>query len=185
MPISDAELIAQVLAGRADAFETLVRRHLDAAWTVALARTGSPDDAEDVCQDALLAALERLGDLREPARFAGWLLEIVRNRALNVVRTRGVRDALSLEAAALAASAGSPARDAERAALRQDLVRALDGLTAVQREVVLLHDVEGWRHAEIADRIGLAEGTVRYHLHQARKALQRRLAGRYSEEAVG
>jgi len=185
MPLSDAELIAQVLQGRADAFETLVRRHLDAAWAVALARTGSPDDAEDVCQDALLSALQRLPDLRDPERFAGWLLEIVRNRALNLVRARRVRDALPLDAVGPTAAADSPAREAERAILREDLVQALDGLTAVQREVVLLHDVEGWRHAEIAARIGVAEGTVRFHLHQARKALHARLAGRYAKEVAG
>lgn len=185
MPTSDAELIALVLAGRGDAFETLVRRHLDAAWTVALARTGSPDDAEDICQDAFLAALERLGDLREPARFAGWLLEIVRNRALNLVRARGVREALPHDAVGPTALADSPVREAARAILREDLVQALDLLTAVQREVVLLHDVEGWRHAEIAARIGVAEGTVRFHLHQARKALQKLLAGRYAKEVPG
>ncbi|HKY60159.1 MAG TPA: sigma-70 family RNA polymerase sigma factor [Gemmatimonadota bacterium] len=185
MSISDAELIAEVLRGRTQAFEALVRRHLDAAWAVALARTGNPEDAEDVCQDAFITALERLPGLHDRARFAGWLLEIVRNRALNLVRAREVRDALPLEAASPAAGPESPARDAERAVLRQDLVGALDLLTAVQREVVLLHDVEGWRHAEIAARIGLAEGTVRYHLHQARKALQERLAGRYPKEVVG
>lgn len=184
MPPSDAELIALVLMGRADAFEALVRRHLDAAWAVALLRTGNPDDAADVCQDAFLAALERLTDLRDPSRFAGWLREIVRNRALNLVRARSVRDAVPLEAAFPVATE-NPAGDAERAVLRRDLGEALDGLTAIQREIVLLHDVEGWRHAEIADRIGLAEGTIRYHLHRARKVLQGRLAGRYSKEAVG
>lgn len=185
MPMSDAELVDLVLEGRADAFEALVRRHLDAAWAVAIARTGCPEDAQDVCQDAFLAALERLPGLRDRTRFPGWLLGIVRNRALNLVRARRVRDALPLETAAAAEGGPSPSREAERAVLKDDLREALDRLTPIQRQVVLLHDVEGWRHMEIADRTGLAEGTVRYHLHQARKALQERLAGRYAKEVVG
>lgn len=185
MPLSDAELIDRVLRGRADAFETLVLRHLDTAWAVAVARTGSPDDAEDVCQDAFLVALERLPALLDRSRFSGWLLEIVRNRALNFVRARGVRETLPLDAAGSAAGAESPALEAARAVLRDDLAQALDALPTVQREVVLLHDVEGWRHSEIAARIGVAEGTARYHLHQARKALRERLAGRYEKEVAG
>ena len=51
--------------------------------------------------------------------------------------------------------------------------------------MTLLHDVEGWRHAEIAERLGMPEGTVRYHLHEARRTLRERLAGRYGEEIHG
>lgn len=185
MPNSDAELIAEVLRGGTWAFEALVRRHLTAVWTTALARTGDPDDADDVCQDAFVIALERLPGLRHPDRFPAWLLEIVRNRALNLTRARRVRQALPLEAAAPAAGLESPSRDAERAILGDNLRAALDGLTPTQRRVVLLHDVQGWPHAEIAARIGIAEGTARYHLHAARQALRRRLAGRYAKEVVG
>jgi RNA polymerase sigma-70 factor (ECF subfamily) len=183
MAISDAQLVAQVLQGRAAAFEALVRRHLESTWAIALAWTGDPDDAEDVCQDAFVSALERLPGLRDRERFAAWLAAIVRNRARNVVRNRSAREALPLDAAS-AASLEDPARDAERAGLRRDLDAALDGLTATQREVLLLHDVEGWRHGEIAVRTGLAEGTIRYHLHRARRSLRRRLSGRYAEEVV-
>ena len=185
MPMTDAELVQLVLKGRADAFEALIRRHLDAAWAVSIARTGCPEDAQDACQDAFLAALERLPGLRDPSRFRGWLLGIVRNRALNLVRARRVREGLPLESADASQGGPSTSREAERALLKDDLREALGGLTPIQRQVVLLHDVEGWRHLEIAARTGLAEGTVRYHLHQARKALQERLAGRYAEEVVG
>lgn len=183
MPDSDAELVARSLAGRAEALEALVRRHLRAAYAVALARTGDPQDAEDLAQDAFVAALERLGDLREPERFLGWLLAIVRNRAESLRRSRWVQAAESLEAARVVAVGRDPAEDAERALLRGDLLEALAGLSEVQREVALLHDVEGWRHGEIAERLGMPEGTSRYHLHAARRALRERLAARYAEES--
>lgn len=181
MPGSDRDLVKEALRGRTVAFEALVRRHLRVAYAVALARTGSPHDAEDVCQDAFIAALERLATLRDPDRFRAWLLEIVRNRALNVIRSRRVRSEEPIEAAELGGGP-DPLREAERSALREHLLAALAVLDETRREVALLHDVEGWRHAEIAERLGMPEGTVRYHLHEARRTLRERLAGRYGKE---
>ena len=177
---SDEELVRQALRGRTEAFAALVERYLRAAYAVALARTGDPHDAEDVAQDAFVVALERLADCRQPERFVGWLMEIVRNRALNHVRGRAVRAAAPLEAAETAAANGRPDRDAENAALRDDLLEAMGDLTPVQREVLLLHDLESWRHAEIGARLGFAEGTARFHLHEARRAMRERLAPRYA-----
>jgi RNA polymerase sigma-70 factor (ECF subfamily) len=185
MPGSDRDLVQAALRGRTVAFEALVRRHLRAAYAVALARTGSPHDAEDVCQDAFVAALERLATLRDPDRFAPWLLEIVRNRALNLIRSRRVRSEEPIEAADERGGGPDPGREAERSALREDLLAALAALDETRREVTLLHDVEGWRHAEIAERLGMPEGTVRYHLHEARKTLRERLAVRYGKELNG
>jgi RNA polymerase sigma-70 factor (ECF subfamily) len=184
MPGSDAELVAEALRGQPAAFEALVRRHLRAAFAIALARTGNPQDAEDVCQDAFVAALERLAELKAPDRFVGWLLRIVRNRALNTVRARSLHAAEPLEAAegTGATEDDGPATAAERIGLRADLLEALGTLTETQREVVLLHDVDGWRHAEIAERLDMPEGTVRYYVHQARSALRARLDSRYASE---
>lgn len=184
MPGSDRDLVTAALRGGTDAFEALVRRHLRAAYAVALARTANPHDAEDVCQDAFIAALERLATLRDPDRFGPWLLEIVRNRALNLLRRRRVRAEEPIEEAAHGGGS-DPGRDLERSALRADLLAALATLDETRREVALLHDVEGWRHAEIAERLGMPEGTVRYHLHEARRTLRERLAGRYGKEIRG
>ena len=185
MPGSDRDLVSEALRGRTNAFEALVRRHLRAAYAVALARTGNPHDAEDVCQDAFIAALERLSSLRDPDRFAAWLLEIVRNRSLNVIRSRRVRSEEPIDEATGGGGGPDPGREAERSALREDLLDALARLDDTRREVALLHDVEGWRHAEIAERLGMPEGTVRYHLHEARRTLRERLAGRYGKEIQG
>jgi len=179
---SDGELVRLALGGRTDAFAALVARYLRAAYAVALARTGDPHDAEDVAHDTFVVALERLADCREPDRFAGWLLRIARNTALNHVRARTVRDAVPLDDAAGAASDGDPGRDAELAALKGDLLAAMEGLSPVQREVLLLHDLEGWRHGEIGERLGFPEGTARYHLHEARRTMRQRLAPRYETE---
>ena len=70
-----------------------MRRHLRAAYAVALAVLQRPADAEDIAQDAFLVAIERLDECREPARFSGWLVQIVRNRALHALDKRKLRDA--------------------------------------------------------------------------------------------
>ncbi|HEU0053330.1 MAG TPA: sigma-70 family RNA polymerase sigma factor, partial [Longimicrobium sp.] len=166
---SDAALVARARRGDALAFDALVRRHMRAAYAVALAGVGEPADAEDVCQDAFVSALERIEDCREPEKFAGWLLQIVRNRAHNHRRYRAVRDALPLEAAERAGGRGdTPLRHAERGELQAHLLAALARLPLKQREIVMLHDVEGLKHAEIGARLGISEVAARVHLHHAR-----------------
>lgn len=178
---SDAVLVGRARGGDAAAFDTLVRRYLSAAYAVALSRLGEPADAEDVAQDAFLSALERLDECRNPDQFGSWLLQIVRNRATDVQRFKRVRDAIPLETAEVIAPRESPERDAERAELREDLLEAVQGLTELQREVLLLYDFEGWSHREIAEKLGISEGSARVHLHNGRRALRERLGERHKE----
>ncbi len=166
------ELVRSARAGDAAAFEELVRRHLRAAYNVAFAVTNDPTDAEDVTQDAFIAALERLEECKDPDRFSGWLLRIVRNRALNLRRAQAVRSAKPLSEALDATSSSSPERDTHRALLREELTAAMDELTETQRQVVLLHDLEGYRHREIGDLLGISEGASRFHLSSARALLR-------------
>jgi RNA polymerase sigma-70 factor (ECF subfamily) len=179
----DAVLVGRALQGDAGAFEELVRRYMRTAHAVALAVVKEPADAEDVCQDAFIRALERLEDCRNPARFGAWFLRIVRNRAHSVRRYLGVREAAPLDALPLSSDGPSPQRETERSQLRSDLLEALADLTEVQRQVVLLHDLEGWKHREIGELMDLPEGTVRAHLFHARRALRDHEALRRSTEA--
>lgn len=173
---SDAELVAQARCGDREAFGELVRRYQRAAYSVALSVTGRHQDAEDAAQESFMVALQRLDDCRNAERFAGWLLAIVRNRARNLIRRESLRSAEEIPASASALGPG-PDKMADISDLRVQLKEALAELTEVQREIVLLHDLEGWKHAEISDRLGIPAGTVRSHLHFARKALRARLAG--------
>lgn len=181
MEESDAVLVGRAREGDAEAFGALVRRHLQAAYAVALARVGEPADAEDVAQDSFIVALRRLDELGDPARFVGWLISIVRNRALDFQRFQAIRRGVPVETAGLAGSS-SPERDLDRSELRDALMEAVRGLTELQREVVLLYDFEGWSHREIAEKLGISEGSARVHLHNGRKTLRSRLEGAYKED---
>ncbi len=165
------------------AFGFLVERYQRAAYMVALSVTGRPQDAEDAAQESFLVALERLDECREPDRFAGWMMTIVRNRSRNLVRRESLRDMDQVPAAARS-SVPTPERDAETSELRERLEEALSSLTDVQRQIVVLHDMEGWKHREIAGLLGLPSGTVRSHLHFARKALRELLGDSLSAHST-
>lgn len=171
---SDAELVLAARRGDTAALEGLVRRHYRAAFATALSLVGSSMDAEDVCQDAFLRALERLDTCRSPAKFRPWFLKIVRNRAHNYRDYQRVRTGQSLDDVSPACSA-DPVHDAVRADLRSQLERALRLLTDVQRQVLLLHDLEGQKHQEIADLLGMSTESSRQHLFVARKRMRQEL----------
>jgi RNA polymerase sigma-70 factor, ECF subfamily len=179
--LPDALLVERARRGDAGALEALVRRHYRAAYSVALAVLGNAMDAEDVCQDAFVRAIERLDEVRQPEHFAAWLLQIVRNRARNFSSYRKVRSALPLEEVR-AAGEENTATAAELGELRLELESALTELSEIQREVVLLNDMEGWKHREIAEALGISEGMSRQHLMGARRAMRERLGKEFLKE---
>lgn len=178
---SDEELIARAIDGDGAAYATLVRRHYRTAFSVALARTADRADAEDVCHDAFGRAALQLETCRDRSRFVPWLCTIVRNQAHNQRKRARVRRAEPLEHTT-ACSADDPALTAARRELRARLERALAELTPAQREVVLLHDLDGWTHADIAGALGTSEGMSRQHLFQARRRLRELLGADTSTE---
>ena len=175
--LTDASLVERARRGDEAAFEMLVRRHYRAAYAVALALLGNQLDAEDVCQEGFIL------DDCEPARFAAWLSRIVRNRAHNYRDYQRVRTAVQLDDTSAASSENS-ARHVERSELREVLEAALRELTDMQREVVLLHDLEGWKHRAIAEMLGISGGACRQHLFHARRALRDRLGDRVLKEYI-
>jgi len=168
---TDGELVLRARKGDDIAFGLLVKRYQRAVYAVAISVTGRHEDAEDAAQEAFLVALGRLDECRSPDRFAGWLMTIVRNRSKNLIRRESLRETDQVPPGARS-WAPMPDRIAETRELRYLLEQALAGLPEVQRQIVLLHDLEGWKHREIAERLELPAGTVRSHLHFARKTLR-------------
>lgn len=168
----ERELVVSAQRGNSEAFAELVRAHQRRAYAVARAIVLDHHDAEDAVQDGFLHAYRALARFRPGEPFGAWLHRIVANAALDLQRRRKVRSASVLpETVAL------PFRDpAESDELRRRLGAALERLSARQRSVIVLHDVEGFRHAEIGEMLGIPEGTARSDLHHARAALRRMLS---------
>ena len=173
--VTDGELVSQVRRGNREAAGRLAERYLPACHAVALSVLRDMDAAEDVCQDSFVQAIEKIDACREPERFGRWLLVIVRNRSRNYLRDNRTATTTSIEDHEPGSSLPLPDRNAERAELRERLLSAMETLSEDRRTIVMLHDLEGWTHREIAERLDLPAGTIRSHLHHARKHLRTHL----------
>jgi RNA polymerase sigma-70 factor, ECF subfamily len=173
---SDASLFRRARAGDVAALDVLLRRHARTAYLVALARLGEPADAEDACQEAFVRCVEHLHDCRTPERFGAWLMQIVRNTSHNWREHLRVRATEPLDDHASVRAPQNTDDHALRAELRTELWQALEIVTPVQREVVLLHDLAGMRHAEVAERLGISTTMSRRHLSDARETLRATLS---------
>ena len=170
----DSELVLRARRGEELALSMLIERYQRPAYALAFSVTGRHEDAEDAAQESFLVALDRLDECRDPERFAGWFMTIVRNRSRNLIRRESLRQTSDVPHGTRS-RLPAPDKVAEASELRGVLKEAIAALPEVQQEVVLLHDLEGWKHREIAERLGIPSGTVRSHLHFARKALKQAL----------
>jgi RNA polymerase sigma-70 factor, ECF subfamily len=172
---TDEELVERVRVGDPDAFDTLVTRHLGRAFRIAHRLMGNREDAEDLVQESFLAVLEKIATFQAGKRFTPWFHRIVVNRGINARESRAVRRTDEIPES-FAAAGPSPARLAETAELRDQLAAALESLPERQRAIVQLFELEGYSGAEIAEMLEISAGTVRWHLHEARRALREALA---------
>jgi RNA polymerase sigma-70 factor, ECF subfamily len=173
--IADEDLVERVRRGDVAAYDTLVTRHMRSAFSVAFRLLGHREDAEDLVQDAFMVALDKIDSFREGHRFAPWFFRILVNRGLNARKARSLRqtDALPAE---ISSGGPTPHTEAERSELREQLTAAMATLPERQQMIVSLFELEGYTSPEIAEILELSDGTVRWHLHQARKALRQVLA---------
>ena len=167
-----ASLVERAQRGERRAFETLYREHVGRVYALCLRMSGDADRAEELTQDVFIRAWSRLSSFRGDTAFGTWLHRIAVNAVLQ--KRRGdkrreqrveTRDHFELDAPA--------ARDGSME--RMDLERAVGALPEGARAVFLLHDVQGYKHHEIADMMGLAVGTTKAQLHRARRLLREML----------
>jgi RNA polymerase sigma-70 factor (ECF subfamily) len=168
---ADSDLIVQTLAGDRTAFGVLVERYAAQARRVARAVLGDPDDADDAAQDGFLSALVKLAQYDSKRPFGPWLMRIVANAATDRRRRRKVRSAEPLDPSLVG---GGPRPDAMavQSELGDKLRAALAELPERRRTAVVLFDVEGYSHAEIAAILGIPEGTVRSEVFHGRRRLR-------------
>ena len=172
---SDRSLAEMVLAGDELAFRQLYRRHTPRLFAlVARFLGGAEADAEDVVQETWLKATDALGGFRWEASFGSWLTSIGLNVARESVRRRARRGEEPWDPDAPAGPFVAPLQHVESV----DLERAIRALPDGYRTVLVLHDVEGYRHEEIASRLGISVGTSKSQLFHARRAMRAALTGK-------
>jgi RNA polymerase sigma-70 factor, ECF subfamily len=173
-PSNDMEgmdLVARCRAGDPDAFETLYRQHASRIYTLACRMAGSPEDGEDLLQEIFLQAHRKLESFKGDAAIGTWLYRLAVNHCLDYVRSRQAK-MNKLTETLDAESSFEPAARRETPIARVDLERAIERLPEGCREAFVLHDVEGFDHKEVADLLGIAEGTSKSQVFKARVKLR-------------
>lgn len=176
-PISAATAgwVRRARAGDVRAFERLYRAHLPRVYALSLRMTADPDRAEDLTQDAFVRAWDRLSSFRGDSAFGTWLHRLTVNVVLGDLRSRGRWQEETLDDEARPV----PPRELRTAPVRVgetvDLERAVSALPTRARAVLVLHDIEGYRHREIAELLGVTEGTSKAQLSRARRLLREAL----------
>lgn len=170
----DSALVERVRGGDVAAFDQLVQRHMNRAFAVAYRLLGHREDAEDLVQDAFIQALDKIDTFERGRPFAPWFFRILTNRGLNARQSRALRT-MSDVPEDTASALGSPEHDAERGELRERLREAVAKLPERQQLIVQLFEIDGWTSGEIAAALGISDGTVRWHLHEARRLLRAEL----------
>jgi RNA polymerase sigma-70 factor (ECF subfamily) len=166
------DLVRQAQDGDRTAFERLYREHVGRVYALCLRLASDPARAEELTQDAFVSAWRKLGSFRGDAAFSSWLHRIAINTIFMAGRSERRRrsriDEVDPRSAETAGPRATPG-------LKIDLERAIAALPPGARSVFVLHDIEGYRHAEIAELTGLAVGTLKAQLHRARRLLREKL----------
>ena len=172
-PAEDAKDVALAAAGDRHAFERLYHQHVHRVFTLCSRMCGSKSRGEDLTQDVFVRAWEKLPQFRGDSAFSTWIHRVAVNIALTDRKNEGrarrrMKEDESEDGEDMFAAAASIPRDADR----MDLTAAIDNLPPGARQIFVLHDVEGYKHEEIAELCGITTGGSKAQLHRARLLLR-------------
>jgi RNA polymerase sigma-70 factor (ECF subfamily) len=184
--MEETEWILRAQQGDFKAYDQLVATYQGRIYGLLYNMTSNKEDAEDLQQEVFLKAFQALPKFKGHSSFYTWIYRIAVNRAINYVKKRKRRQAMSLDdldmgierdpALVQMASSDTPDRDMRIKELQEKLNKALQTLSEKHRTVVVLHDIQGLPHHEIGKIMGCSSGTVRSRLFYARQQLQAQLA---------
>lgn len=190
--LDERGLIEQAKAGNGQAFDELTKRYMEKAYSIAYQMLYSPDDARDLVQDAFLEVFRTLDRFNTQYRFSTWLYRILINKCINYRKREVRRRMLSLSdlmsrrengeatlvSIDLATHPKTPHEILEHKELQAAITEALNVLSERHRTVVILFDLEGLSHKQIAEILQCPEGTVMSRLHHGRLKLKSLLSKR-------
>lgn len=176
----EVTLVARAQDGDLVAFEQLVDRYESRLLGLCIRMLRHRADAEDIVQDTFLTAWRRLDSLDEPSAFKAWVFRLASNGCLDLLRRRRSRGTEAVDPADMveeSATGPSVEERAETSAAVRELDRVLVTLSPEQRIAWLLYEIEGQSYAEIAEVLGVTEGSVRGRIHRARLAIVEGMKG--------
>lgn len=190
MGLDELKLIEKAKKGDRKAFESLVKLHEKNVYNLALKLMKNREDALDAAQDAFLKAWISIGSFRGDSKFSAWLYRLTYNTCLDYLRKAKKGEIISLtsddedeKVMDVRDDAPTPEEYAEKQELRKTVRGALDALPEEYRQIIIMREFTGLSYGEIADALGLNEGTVKSRLSRARQKLAEilRKTGTFSE----
>ena len=177
--VEDEILVAQFQAGRPDAFDDLMKRYKGQIYAYLLRSVKNYEDAEELTIEVFFKAYRALDNWKPQARFSTWLYKIAHNLSIDFHRAKSRRQTYSLDDEEFALDEptavdmwSNPEWEIEEKDRHRVIREAIDQLSPKQKEVFLLNRYQGLQIKEITEVLGMAEGTVKIHLHRAVKKLQ-------------
>jgi RNA polymerase sigma-70 factor (ECF subfamily) len=167
-------IVERCRAGDLGAFEELYKAHAGKLFSLASRMLGNPSDAEDLLQEIFLSAHRKLDGFRGESALGTWLYRLATNHCLDFLRSRASRSRQVTEPLEDDPGWYEPGQRglAEQTVTKMDLERALARLPEGCRAAFVLHDVQGLEHREVAEVLGIAEGTSKSQVHKARLRLR-------------
>jgi RNA polymerase sigma-70 factor (ECF subfamily) len=170
-----ADLIQKGIGGDERALEAIYHRFKSLLFSLAYRYTGNAAAAEDVLQDVFLKAFTHLHEVDNAVTFPGWLHRIAINTSLSYIRSRKAEMRGAVPLSEIEGVLAAPAADERGGLLKKPLEEAIQTLPHRLKSVFLMHDVQGFKHEEIAGILGCTVGTSKSHLFKARLKLRDRL----------
>jgi RNA polymerase sigma-70 factor (ECF subfamily) len=183
--VAEMALVERAASGDKDAYRILVEKYQNRVYSLILSIVGGREDAEDIVQESFVKAYLSLKNFRGESSFYTWIYRVAYNMAIDfrrrVSRRNGVvteprlndqNESVQVEGVA---QDGDPEKSAERKQLAATLDEAMAQLSEEHRAVIVLREIEGMSYAEIADVLGVSQGTVMSRIHYAKKHLQKAL----------
>lgn len=173
-------VVRSILDGDVNAYELLVKEYEKSVYNLALRMVGNSEDAADMSQEAFIKAYNSLTSFRGDSKFSVWLYRIVSNVCLDFIRSRKRKQTMSLSTEDddgdsvemdIADNTQSPERLMEKQLTRDAVRRGLASMPPIQREILLLREIQGLSYDEIAEVLNLEAGTVKSRIFRARKKL--------------
>jgi RNA polymerase sigma-70 factor (ECF subfamily) len=182
----DAAMVAAVLDGDPEAYRVLVERYERRIYHVVYGMVRSPEDAKDLAQDAFIKAFQNLHRFRLESKFYTWLCRIAMNVAIDHLRKQKHRrhsefddsrgGSEGAQVVRLHSAKDDPAANVARSQLNKTIMDAVETLPDDQKQVLILRELEDMPYKEIAEVLGIPEGTVMSRLYYARRRLQEMLS---------
>jgi RNA polymerase sigma-70 factor (ECF subfamily) len=180
LELSDSQIIERTLGGEPEAFNILVRRWERHIYSLTLRMLGRDEEAKDATQETFLSAYRNLSKFRGEAKFSSWIYRIALNICNTKLRSR-MKSTVSLEEQRemtgfeLAAEAEELGSDIQQQQIARHVRRALQGLPAEMRQVIIMKEYEGLKFAEIAEILGVPLSTVKTRMYTGLSELRKRL----------